>query len=63
MIFIVFGFDTQDVKEMKEKWDGDGLIKALGYKKSFLKSCVVMLPRSGKAFICFRSISHIDDNC
>jgi len=46
VIFIVFGFGTQDVQEMKEKWDGDGLIKALGYKKSFLKSCVVMLPRS-----------------
>jgi hypothetical protein len=63
VIFIGFGFGTQDVQEMKEKRDGDGLIKALGYEKSYLKSCVVMLPRSGKAFICFRSISHSDDNC
>ncbi|MGA7075782.1 MAG: HEAT repeat domain-containing protein [Halobacteriota archaeon] len=30
---MVFGFGTQDVQEMKEKRDVDGLIKALGYKK------------------------------
>jgi predicted xylose isomerase-like sugar epimerase len=61
---MVFGFGTQDVQKMKEKRDVDGLIKALGYEKSFLKSCVVMMdPIRGKAFICFRSLSHSDDNC
>jgi HEAT repeat protein len=30
---MVFGFGTQDLQEMKEKRDVDGLIKALGYKK------------------------------
>ena len=43
---MVFGFGKQDTQEMKEKRDVDGLIKALWYEKSFLKSCVVMMTRS-----------------